>query len=1212
MAVEPKLDRYKANRKGIEEGVVLEIRLLGHPQFLADGVPIKLPKRSVTIPLAAYLLLHRDEAVSRSFLAFTLWANDSEETALAELRRYIYLLNKTLPRAPDDAPWIRADDDVVRWDGAASMRLDVAEFERLSAAPSGYAEAVKLYAGDLLEDAYDDWLLPHRERLRALYFADLVGLIAEHRGARDFKRAAAYATQLLSADPWREDVVRLLMACRYESGDAAGALAAFDAFAKRLRSELGVEPMPETLVARDAIVRSAPLPTTLAAVPSSAAPQTEARGAESVLPFVGRDAELEQLRAAWVRAARGNGGLVFVCGQAGIGKSRLVAELARSVEAEGGRVSHGTTTPSERFPYEGIVEALRYSLPFVASLDLDALRFAIIAQLLPELTGWRDDQSPVPPIDPSREQPRLLDAVASCIAAMARPRPLLIVLEDLHWAGADTAAAIAFLARRLARSAVLIVGTYREEEVGRTHPLRAIHQALRGEQLVQTIALRPLSESAVELIVERLAVPPDDRARIARLGFDRSEGNPLFLTEALRDALRPERGDADVWTGSDALRNLIASRVASLSDDARDIARIAAVVGHGFQVDLLRDVAGIEESKVLDGLYELLDHNLVREAGARRRFDFAFTHHLIHKAIYEDIEPAVRTRRHRRIAQIIGERPTGATGFTPADLALHRELGGDRSGAAISYVDAARHATALFANDDAIKHATKSIELSDDDAVRAQALLVREQAFGRAARKDRQEQDIEALRELSVRLNDDDLAWEASTLTVAFTRSQGDREKQDAAVAELERRASASGIPRRRAEALLARADLLVLRTSHADAERPASEALDQYEQLGDIRGQVAALAILAEVATVAGDFDRSRRYLLSLRKRSAGQPDQTVLLRAIAAATMTALQRRQIDDASELARDGLALSRAIGDRDEEANALQRVATVKIWQDDFDGARRAFADSADVLQAIGNLRGLSHAVANQMVLAMRLGLLDEAEHLGDRVFALTERTGERRPLVVAQVNMSLIKLLRGDVTAAKRLALEALDGAREIKFPLFEGAALSNLGNAERADGDVEAGLKHLLEGLRLREAVLDATDILDDRCDLSLAYLQAGRLKEATAAADLLLKAADVSTAGAFWPQYCYWAAAQVRRATGAAAEAKALLDRAVAVKNEFAEKIADAQTRAAFLALPINLELSAAAERDEWPLHAGGAAVGYTPPRRSAKRRARARRGE
>ncbi|MFI5389675.1 MAG: ATP-binding protein, partial [Candidatus Eremiobacterales bacterium] len=558
-------------------------------------------------------------------------------------------------------------------------------------------------------------------------------------------------------------------------------------------------------------------PTTLATEPTSAAPATDARGAEGVLPFVGRDAELDQLRAAWVRAARGNGGLVFVCGQAGIGKSRLVAELARSVEAEGGRVCHGTTTPSERFPYEGIVEALRYSLPYVASLDLDALSYAIIAQLLPELAAWHDVASSVPPIDPSREQPRLLDAVASCIAAMARPRPLLVVLEDLHWAGADTAAAIAFLARRLARSAVLIVGTYREEEVGRTHPLRAVHQGLRGEQLVQSIALRPLSESAVERIVERLAVPPEDRARVARLGFDRSEGNPLFLTEALRDALRAPSDAGHEWTGSDALRSLIASRVASLSDDARDIARIAAVVGHGFQVDLLRDVAGIEESKVLDGLYELLDHNLVREAGARRRFDFAFTHHLIHNAIYEDIEPAVRTRRHRRIAQIIRERGAGDGGFTAADLALHRERGGDSGGAAISYVDAARHATALFANDDAIRHATKAIELSEDDVLRAQALLVRERALGRAARKDLQEQDIESLREISVRSKDDDLAWEVSTLTVAFTRSQSDREKQDGAVADLERRAAASGIPRRRAESLLARADLLVLRTSHAE-----------------------------------------------------------------------------------------------------------------------------------------------------------------------------------------------------------------------------------------------------------------------------------------------------------------------------------------------------------------------------------------------------------
>ena len=1176
---------------------VLDVRLFGHPEFLVGGAAIKLPNRGVTVALASYLLLNRPKSVSRGALAFRLWADEPEARALAELRRYMYLLNKTLPERPDRTPWIAANDDLVWWSGDGATRLDVAEFEHALTA-GDLEKAVAVYAGDLLEGSYDDWIVAHRERLRGAYLGALSDLIARHREGRDLRRAAEYAGRLLAADPWREDVVRLLMTCRYELGDGAGALATFESFAKRLRDELGAEPMPETLVVREAIARGAPLPATLAASrdePVSGA-RPRAKGAD-VLPFAGRDLELEQLRALWSRAAHGGGGFVLVGGQAGIGKSRLLSELASGVEAEGGRICIGTTTPVERQPYEGIVEALRYSLPFVASLELDPLRTSIIAQLVPELHGWRESSADVPAVDPARERLRLLDAVGSCIAAMARPRPLLIILEDLHWAGADTAAALAFLARRLSRSAVLIAGTYREEEVGRSHPLRLALQELRADGLAQTIALRPLTLEAVEQIVERLPVAQGDRAGIARLGYERSEGNPLFLTEALREG--PDR-----WGESDVLSSVIGARLASLSDAGRDVAEVAAVAGHGFHVDLVRDVAGIDEARVLDGVYELIDRHLVREAGARGRYDYVFTHHLIHAAIYGGIEPALRERRHRRIARLLADRAAAGATVAAADIALHRERGGETAAAAASYAEAAEHALRLFANDDAIKLATRAVELSDDDRVHARALLVRESALGRSGRRNEQRADLDGLLALAAALADDGLAWETSRRKVYLERSLGDRAKHAAAVEELERRARGPGDRRCRAEALLARADYLVLVTSHALAEKPAMRALDLYEQLGDRSGQIEALALLSQIATVAGDFLGSRRFLSSLRKRAAGSAEKPLVLRAIAAATVTALQRHQIDEAAELAREGLALARTIGDREEEADALQRTATVALWQSDFDRSRRAFAEAAAALEAIGNTRGLSHALANEFVLSMRLGLLADAARLGERVLGLVERTNEPRPLAVTKVNMSLLGLLMGDPARAKSLALEALAIAREIKFPLFEGAALSNLGNAERAGGDIKEGLRHLLEGLALRERLLDPTDVLDDRCDLAMTYLQAGDIPKAAAAADELIQTAETSTAGAFWPHYCWWTAAVVRRAAGDEAGAQAMLERAVSTMDEFADRIADPVTRASFLALPLCVEVAGAAEGGRWPAYAGGAVVRYSAPKKRPRK--------
>ncbi|MBC5805958.1 MAG: hypothetical protein DLM53_07520 [Candidatus Eremiobacter antarcticus] len=1190
-------------------GPRLDIRLLGHPQVSFGGAIVRLPKRAVTIPLAAYLLLHRERDISRNALAFTLWADESEETALAELRRYVYLLNKTLPPRPNGQPWIRAEGDMLRWHFDDAMRLDVADFERLSADPSTCAEAVEVYAGDLLEDSYDDWVVSYRERLRALYFTDLSALISSHRAARRFSSALLYAARLLAADPWREDIVRITMACQYESGGAAAAIATFDGFAKRLKAELGVEPMPETLVVRDAIVRSAPLPESLGALNAGAGLERPPPGdSDDGLPFGGRQNELEQLRAFWMRSARGNGSLVLVSGEAGIGKSRLVAELARSIDSEGGRICLGVTTCPERFPYECIVEALRYSLPYVATLDLDPLRLSIIASLIPELAARRPDLPEIPPLDPSREQARLLDAVASTISAMALPRPLCIIFEDLHWARAATLSAIAFLARRLAKSAVLLVGTYREEEAGRTHPLRAVHRELRGEHLVHTLALKRLSRPEVFDIVERMPISAGKRPELARLGFERSEGNPLFLTEALRDGVRAgESVDANghPWNGSEILRTTVAARLASLSEEGREIAQVAAVAGHGFDVDLIREVAGTNESSILDGVNELMDRHLVREAGVRRRYDYAFTHHLIQEAIYEMVEPALRTRRHRRIAQLLEAQITETSGFAASDLALHWERGGDDARAASRYLSAAAQAAALFANDEAIGYATKTLALAVDDRTRSQALLVRELTFGKLGQREAQASDIEALRALSERNDDNELSWQTLMRTLQLQRSLGDREKQAETVDQLERRAAAGSDPRRRARALLARAEYLVGLTDHAQAEKPAEEALALYERLGDNDGQVETLAMLVEVVTSSGNAERSRQLLAALRSRAAGQPDKTLILRAVSAGTTAALQQHRIGDAAELAHEALALSRSIGDREEEANALERLATVATFQSDFEAARQLFAQAADAMQSIGNARGMSHVLANHFVLALRLGLLAEADQLGARVLAIVERTGDRRPLAVTKVNMSLSRLLQGDSDDARRLASEALQIAKEIKFPLFEGAALANLGNAERTSGSIRNGVRHLEQGLALRKGMLDPMDLLDDYCDLAIGYVQMDELGQARATADTLLEIAGQTTEGAFWPHYCYWAAAIVGRARGDRAQSELHLQNALMTLRNFAHRVADAETRAAFFALPLNREIVAAGERDEWPSYAGGSPARYTPVGRHKKRR-------
>lgn len=310
---------------------MLHIHLFGHLRLLADGHLYRFQGLPKTTGLLAYLLLHRHTPVARDHLAFLLWDDVPESEARANLRRHLHDLHRALP---PDVEWLLRDTKSVQWNPGAPAWLDVAEFEHLCHEHDRLTEAIALYTGDLLQASYEDWIVPERERLQALYLSSLARLMAREWERGDLIQAMVYARQLLSHDPLREDVMRDYMLLRQASGDRAGAMQLYQQFQARLLEELGVAPMPETTAVYEQLSHSQPAGADSRPARHSTAPMPPAPAAAPpqnlparLTSFVGRQEELAQV-CRLIGSADSPVRLLTITGSGGTGKTRLAVEAA--------------------------------------------------------------------------------------------------------------------------------------------------------------------------------------------------------------------------------------------------------------------------------------------------------------------------------------------------------------------------------------------------------------------------------------------------------------------------------------------------------------------------------------------------------------------------------------------------------------------------------------------------------------------------------------------------------------------------------------------------------------------------------------------------------------------------------------------------------------------------------------------------------------------
>jgi DNA-binding SARP family transcriptional activator/tetratricopeptide (TPR) repeat protein len=678
----------------------LRIQLLGELDLRHDGTPLP-PLESVrATSLLAYLLLHREAPQSRQRLAFLLWPNSTEPQARTNLRHVLYNLRRALPEADR---FLDVTPRTLQWRTDAPFWLDVAAFEESlwqaerEAADGGLAalrEAIELYAGDLLEGSYDEWILEEREWLRQRYLEALARLasLLEKRG--DHARAIPYAERLLRHDPLHEETYRLLMRLHDARGDRAREVRVFHECAATLERELAVEPSAPTREAYEALL------------PQEREPAAAERQAGRVggPPLVGRTSEWARLTALWRTSDKGRAQLVLLSGEPGIGKTRLIEELRSWCAHRGAVTAEARSYAAEGALAYGPVVAWLRSEAFKVHLQrLDRARLTELARLLPELLSEVPDLARPEPLSEDDQRQRLFDAVVRAI--LASGGPILLVADDLHWADRETLQFLHYLLRAAPKARLLVTATARPEEIGRQHPLNDLVAGLQALDVLTEIEVGRLTLGETSALAERLAGQPLEDPEADRL-YGETEGNPLFVVEALRAGWKS--GSAGRRWMSPKVQAVIGSRLEQLPEPARDLADVAATIGREFTSDVLAYASEADEATLVRGLDELWRRRVIREHGADA-YDFA--HDKIREVAYLALSPAQRRRHHLRIAQALERIYAPDPGPVSGQLAAHYERAGAADKAVTWYVRAAVVAQQLHANIEAVRLLDRALDL---------------------------------------------------------------------------------------------------------------------------------------------------------------------------------------------------------------------------------------------------------------------------------------------------------------------------------------------------------------------------------------------------------------------------------------------------------------------------------------------------------------------
>ncbi|MCD6555126.1 MAG: AAA family ATPase [Anaerolineae bacterium] len=1035
----------------------LQVRLFGSLELVwgSDSLSTSLSARSRS--LLAYLVLHHDRPIPRDRLAGLFWPERPDSRARRALSQALWQIRSALGPA---AGRLEAERRSVTFRLHSADRFDVEEFENQVEKAKGWwqkastcipllASAVRLYRADLLEECYDDWALLERERLRELYLGALEQLITLHKQQSDYEQALTYAQQLVAADPLRESGHLELMRLYHLLGRPHAALTQFATLHHLLAEELGVSPASSTVALYQDIA---------AALGESSPPHLPVAPPPilrdlSRLPLVGREAERNLLLDALQEAMQGRCGLAIIEGEAGVGKTRLVTEVVADASWRGFQVGTSKADPMvASAPYGLLTHAL---LDLFTPLRLAQLaklvephHWSAVAHLIPKIGEAIPDLPPLSDLPLDRQQERLWEGLARCIDGLTIAGPVLLLLEDLHWADEASLIALQHLFRWLRGSRLLVVVTYRPAEAWERPAVRETLEALDRVRSIDRIRLAPLTAGQTGLLVQRALREGEDSTFAAKL-WTRTNGNPLFIIETLKTLL--ERGDLDrlpddSWTfpGDESplsiptsVRELISGRLARLSPPLRTVLDWIAVLGEVADFDLIARVGDIIPFDLVGNLQALTRQGFLVEMEQGYRF----THDLIWEITYRAINPQRRRKLHRRAGEALEAlHPDWAT-----SLAFHFDRGGQREKALTFTLRAAKQAGEVYDYETALRHYRRALELVGDDLpMRWQVLSEQEALLYLTARR---EADAALLDEM-LHLADsfpDPLHRAEALMLMGRHRGRWEAPRQGLSLLEEALRLARAGEEPRLLGKVMIEIAYIHWRMGNVVACQTATEeARAVFRQIGDRRLERIALNQLVSLYLgLLGDYGRALSY----------------------------------------SRESYRIAKELGDAYGAAVDIGNVALAQALLGKYEAAQKAIGESIAFAARVGDryAEGAFHIF--EAIIWWGLGDLERAQVSAQQALEICRQSGSPNFEIEALGWLGRITLERGRVQRARQWFEQAVQLAEAHSQVQDRAEQLSHLALAYSRLGQHETALRLSDEALTTMKAEMETSDWLKLVC---------------------------------------------------------------------------------------------------------------------------------